>query len=173
MKGIDYLYLVEGRRVGAKVVQKVIKYLGPVRGAQDPHIRYLTAEDIDRFHNKILEQYRGSKGTISRGYLDFITDSAIVRHEAAPTRRDRLIRKAAHLLFGIVGRHPFLDGNKRTAFEAADAFLRMNGFEIDCSDDEGYKLSVAITSGEIRSETEVAEWLRLKVKRMRFTKGRA
>ncbi len=34
--------------------------------------------------------------------------------------------------------HPFVDGNKRVAFFATDAFLRMNGYFIDCDDEEAY-----------------------------------
>ncbi len=173
MKGIAYLYLVEGRRINGKVIQKVIKYLGPARIAQDLRIRYLTAEDISEIHERILEQYLGSKGTINGGYLDFIADSAMVRHESAAIRKDRLIRKAAHLLFGIISNHPFIDGNKRTGFEAADEFLRMNGFKISCTSEDGYSLAVGISTGRVKSETEVVDWLRLRVRRMRFTKGRA
>jgi len=173
VKGIDYLYLVEGRRVGAKVVQKVIKYLGPARGAQDLRIRYHTAEDIHALHEQVLEQYPGSKGVINRGYLDFIAASTMVRHEAAPTRRDRLIRKAAHLLFGMVSNHPFIDGNKRTGLAVAGVFLMRNGFKITCSTEEGYKLAVDITVSKVKSETEVADWLRTRIRRMEFKKGRA
>ena len=34
--------------------------------------------------------------------------------------------------------HPFIDGNKRVAFAVTDAFLRMNGYFIDCDDEEAY-----------------------------------
>lgn len=36
-------------------------------------------------------------------------------------------RKAATLLMEIARRHPFADGNKRTAFESMLAFLELNG----------------------------------------------
>lgn len=35
-------------------------------------------------------------------------------------------KKAAILLFGIVARHPFLDGNKRTGLISTETFLRLN-----------------------------------------------
>ena len=120
-----------------------------------------------------MEQYPGSKGVINQGYLDFIADSTMMRHESAPTRRDRLIRKAAHLLFGIVSSHPFLDGNKRTGLAAAGIFLMRNGFKIMWSREEGYKLAVDITTRKVRSETEVADWLRPRIRRLRFKKERA
>lgn len=43
---------------------------------------------------------------------------------------------AAKLLFGIARNHPFLQGNKRTGFVAARAWLLMNGWDLDGRSDE-------------------------------------
>jgi death on curing protein len=43
---------------------------------------------------------------------------------------------AVALLVGLVRNHPFLQGNKRTAFEAADYFLHLNGYELTVEDSE-------------------------------------
>jgi len=172
VKGIDYLYLVEGRRVGGKVIQKVIKYLGPAR-RQDLRVQYLTSADLTIIHDSIITRYGGEKGTIDSGYLDFVTASSMVRHETATTRRERILRKAAHLLFGIVSRHPFLDGNKRTGFEAAEQFLRINGFKIACSVEDGRNLAFGISTGQVRAEAEVADWLTPRIRRTHFRKGLA
>ncbi|WP_319412655.1 type II toxin-antitoxin system death-on-curing family toxin [uncultured Cohaesibacter sp.] len=34
---------------------------------------------------------------------------------------------------GIARNHPFIDGNKRTAFQTADLFLAMNGYDLDAA----------------------------------------
>lgn len=39
-----------------------------------------------------------------------------------------LAERAAYLLRGIIRGHPFVDGNKRTGFEASQVFLQMNGW---------------------------------------------
>ena len=44
-----------------------------------------------------------------------------------------IFRKAAQALF-LADRHPFWDGQKRTAFELADLILRQNGYRFDRSD---------------------------------------
>jgi len=41
---------------------------------------------------------------------------------------------AIALLVGIGRNHPFLQGNKRTAFEAADYFLHLNGYDLAVPD---------------------------------------
>lgn len=43
---------------------------------------------------------------------------------------------AAELMFGLAKNHPFLQGNKRTAFVAGLDFLELNGYTIDDSVDE-------------------------------------
>ena len=56
---------------------------------------------------------------------------------------------AVTLLLGIARNHPFGQGNKRTAFEAADAFLYLNGYVLELADrTEAADLIVeAITGG--------------------------
>lgn len=38
--------------------------------------------------------------------------------------------KAAYLLWCLITNHPFADGNKRTAFQSTEVFLRANGYKI-------------------------------------------
>lgn len=45
-----------------------------------------------------------------------------------------LNRKAAILLFGIVAKHPFVDGNKRTGLVCVETFLRLNQNEFKATD---------------------------------------
>ena len=43
---------------------------------------------------------------------------------------DDLVAEAAALLESLAINHPFVDGNKRIAFAAADVFLRINGWRL-------------------------------------------
>lgn len=47
-----------------------------------------------------------------------------------PNRRDRIIRKASHIMYGIAFRQPFFEGNKTTALFTTIDFLRQNGFDL-------------------------------------------
>ena len=47
-----------------------------------------------------------------------------------------LPRLAAEYGFGLARNHPFLDGNKRTAFVAMNVFLILNGYEIEATEAE-------------------------------------
>ena len=49
-----------------------------------------------------------------------------------------IVAEAAALLESLAINHPFVDGNKRTAFAAVDIFLRINGFSLQCAPTEIY-----------------------------------
>ena len=44
--------------------------------------------------------------------------------------------KAAHLMRLLVARHPFVDGNKRTALNTVVLFYQMNGYDFEYEDAE-------------------------------------
>jgi death on curing protein len=71
---------------------------------------------------------------------------------------------AIGLLVGIGRNHPFLQGNKRTAFEAADYFLHLNGYELDIED--GSQLGefiIDVINGDVSEQRLVeAFWERLR-----------
>ena len=66
---------------------------------------------------------------------------------------------AAAYAFGIARNHPFLDGNKRTAFVTMELFLNLNGWVLTADDGECISTMQALAAGEL-SEKALAAWLR-------------
>ena len=66
---------------------------------------------------------------------------------------------AAAYAFGIVKNHPFVDGNKRTAYVICRTFLKLNGTDIAATDVEKYMTFVAVADGSLNEEA-LAEWIR-------------
>lgn len=60
-----------------------------------------------------------------------------------------LAELAAAYLFGIVKNHPFVDGNKRTGFAAADIFLYFNGLSVEAEQEEIVQFVLMVAAGEI------------------------
>ena len=60
--------------------------------------------------------------------------------------------QAAAYLYHIAKNHPFLDGNKRTAYGGMEAFLRLNGHNLNLTDDEAYDMVMRVAQGEITKE---------------------
>ena len=59
---------------------------------------------------------------------------------------------------GISSNHPFIDGNKRTAFVSADTFLRKNGYLlVGEKGNEQEILFLRLAEGKV-SRDELAKW---------------
>jgi death-on-curing protein len=92
---------------------------------------WLTAELLIRLNARIVAD---------TGEPHFIRDMGLLESALArPVNRwhygeGDMVVLAATLLLGIARNHPFAQGNKRTAFEASDAFLYLNGYELDLPD---------------------------------------
>ena len=66
---------------------------------------------------------------------------------------------AASYAFGIARNHPFIDGNKRTAFVAAELFLLLNAHVLTADDADCVTKVLALAAGEL-DEASFAAWLR-------------
>ena len=84
-------------------------------------------------------------------------ESAILRPQMG--YYDDLIEEAAALLESLAMNHPFVDGNKRTAFYSTDAFLRKNGSFIDCDNDETYRFFMRLFETNSFRFAELHSWL--------------
>jgi len=60
----------------------------------------------------------------------------------------------------LANNNGFVDGNKRTAFAATDVFLRVNGFYIDVTADEGYEFIVGSMERQEFRFPLIVQWIR-------------
>jgi death on curing protein len=107
-----------------------------------------------------LAEHGGASGVRDSGLLD----SALARSRNLHARGENdLCTLAASYAFGIVRNHPFVDGNKRTAFLAAYVFLRLNGLDLIADKPGATWAMLALAAGDL-SENEYAAWLRANTK---------
>lgn len=66
---------------------------------------------------------------------------------------------AAAYDYGIAKNHPFVDGNKRTAFVACRTFLILNGSDLVTSIEDKYLTFLRLSEGQL-TEGELAVWIR-------------
>ena len=104
-------------------------------------------------HDVLIQETGGSTGLRDMGALA----SAIMRPQIG--YYDGLIEEAAALLESLAMNHPFVDGNKRTALGATDAFLRINGRFIDCDSREAYDHFMRLFETSSFRFAELREWL--------------
>lgn len=94
---------------------------------------YLTTTEVLAIHYILIEKYGGTHGLRDPGSLD----AALYRPQSG--FYSDTIEKAAALWESLTENHPFLDGNKRTGFAAADVFLRVNGYKITVDSETIFK----------------------------------
>jgi death on curing protein len=107
-------------------------------------------------HDEQLAEHGGLSGVRDAGLLE----SAMARpeHLAAYGEPD-VAELAASYGYGIARNHPFIDGNKRTAFVAALLFLAFNDYSFQASDADKVIVMLKVAAGEI-TEAEFAAWIR-------------
>ena len=107
-------------------------------------------------HNQQLAEHGGSAGVRDAGLLE----SALARPQNLVAYGEPDVHDlAAAYGHGIARNHPFIDGNKRTAFVAVELFLSLNGFTLAATDVDCVITMLALAAGEL-SEEAFARWLR-------------
>lgn len=102
-----------------------------------------------------------------------LLESALARpRNAAAYESADLATQAATLLWGIVRNHPFRDGNKRTALIATVAFLDVNGYTVQMTDDEKFDLVVGVANTRLSVE-DVARTIRSTIREAPTASARA
>ena len=120
-------------------------------------MRYLTLGEVVELHQRILATSGGASGIRDLGLLE----SALAQPKATFAGADlhpTVIDKAAALGFSLVANHPFLDGNKRIGHAAMEAFLLLNGYEIDASVDDQERVMLDVAAGAM-DRVKFAMWL--------------
>ena len=119
--------------------------------------RWLSAVHILAIHSDQIQAHGGSIGLRDRGLLESALERPRNRFHYHPDTDFAAL--AAAYGFGLSNNHPFVDGNKRVAFQAMYLFLGLNGFRIDVPEEEVVTTILSLASGEL-DEPGLADWLR-------------
>jgi len=151
------------KNIKAKSIRKkssrrssVVRENGTSYGAQEPF--FLTLVEILQFHTKQLEEFGGTDGVREMELLQ----SALAQPEAGfggHWLHDGLFEMAAAYAFHICKNHPFLDGNKRTALDAALIFLELNGISLMAPQKKLIETMLSVAEGKM-GKKELAQVFR-------------
>ena len=117
---------------------------------------WLSRPLILAIHEEQLRAHGGAPGLRDAGLLE----SALARplNRAGYSAPDTSELAAVYAL-GIIGNHPFIDGNKRTAYVALETFLALNGLRFPVTDADAVITTLRMAAGDI-TEAEVIAWVR-------------
>ena len=119
---------------------------------------YLTVAEVLAMHVDLIERYGGSRGVRDPGLLE----AALYRPQTGYYAD--LIEEAAALWESLSQNHPFIDGNKRTAFAAMYTFLWINGVRLVAGVQETWVFIDGLYEANQFSSERLAPWLRDHVK---------
>ena len=125
-------------------------------------LRWLTSDAIIAVHRELIASYGGAPGLRAPALLE----SALARpkHLAAYSRGVTVPKLAAAYASGLLRNHPFVDGNKRTAFAAMIVFLELNGWKLASSEAEETAMVLDAAAGKIE-ERRWTTWVMQSAKR--------
>ena len=117
---------------------------------------WLSPDVVLAIHEEQLAEHGGGEGIRDIGLFE----SALARPlDLLAYGTPDLPALAASLGHGLARNHPFVDGNKRTAYVAVETFLALNGLNLVTGDAECVVVMLDLSAGEL-PEKGFAAWLR-------------
>jgi len=118
---------------------------------------YLTLPEVLAIHADQIERYGGSHGVRDHGLLE----SALYRPQTGYYAD--LVEESAALWESLAQNHPFIDGNKRTAFAATYTFLAINGAQLTANAEDTCAFISGLHEEGVFSFDKLVPWLRSNV----------
>ena len=111
---------------------------------------------IEAIHLEQLREHGGAVGLRDAGLLE----SALARPlNLVSYGEPDTAELAACYAIAIARNHPFIDGNKRTAYVALETFLALNGFAFPASDEDSVLTMLSMAAGDL-PDAEFTAWVR-------------
>ena len=118
---------------------------------------YITAAEAVEIHRAMIDAHGGSHGIRDIGALE----SALFRPQSG--YYEDIVAEACALLESLAVNHPFVDGNKRVAFAAMEIFLLINGWQIDATQQQIYRLMMRLFDSGKFELAELDKWFRPRI----------
>ncbi|MBV6624803.1 MAG: type II toxin-antitoxin system death-on-curing family toxin [Rivularia sp. (in: Bacteria)] len=119
--------------------------------------KFISLSEAIEIHLDQVASFGGTSGVRDEGLLE----SALAQPQATFSGKylhATIYEQAAAYLYHIANNHPFIDGNKRTAFAVMDTFLRINGYILNTDNQETYILVLKVADGSF-DKKEIAQYL--------------
>jgi death-on-curing protein len=117
---------------------------------------WLSRQLVLGMHDEQLSEHGGALGIRDEGLLE----SALARPlNRAGYGEPDAVELGALYAIAIARNHPFVDGNKRTAFAALFMFLALNGMEFEPAEVDAAVTVLRMAAGEL-SDDEFTDWVR-------------
>ncbi|HNV29347.1 MAG TPA: type II toxin-antitoxin system death-on-curing family toxin [Cyclobacteriaceae bacterium] len=114
-------------------------------------------EEVEKIHDILIERFGGAKGIRDNGSLDAALGRPYQTFDGQELY-PHPVDKAAAIFESIISNHPFIDGNKRTAYVLMRLILLENRHDIDAGQEEKFEFVIKAARGEL-SFDEIKAWI--------------
>jgi death-on-curing protein len=126
-----------------------------------PEWHWVVRETVLAAHDLLLVNSGGSDGLLS---LDGLEGALGRPQNLAAYGEPDVAELAAAYAVALAKAHAFVDGNKRTAWTIANAFLLRNGFTLKTADDPAAVLLMVDIADDKIDQADVASWFRARLR---------
>ena len=119
----------------------------------DSSVQFLSLDEVLAIQERLIDRFGGDHGVRDRGLLE----SHLFRPQTG--YYEHLEEMAAALFESLLVNHAFTDGNKRVASFATDVFLRLNGWKLVVTADEGEVFIVGMLEANDCSFEKILPWI--------------
>ncbi len=123
---------------------------------------WIDARAILFLHDESLSMFGGGRGLRDAGLFESALARPVNQHLYKPDCH--IAELAAAYAFGLAKNHPFVDGNKRTAFLALGLFLAVNRWRLETTQIDAIETMLSLARGTL-DESALANWVRDRIVR--------
>ena len=116
-------------------------------------VLFLSVDEVLAIHARLIDAFGGPAGIRDHGLLE----SALFRPQTGYYAD--LAQMSAALFESLISNHAFVDGNKRAAYFISDVFLRLNGWKLSVSSDNGYDFIVGSLEQGLCDLDHILPWI--------------
>jgi death-on-curing protein len=119
-------------------------------------VEVLSLESVIKIHDYQVTKYGGKAEIRDRNLLESAINQPLLEYHFLCAD---VYQMAASYCYHISQNHPFMDGNKRTAFAAMVAFLRINGIKVIADEEEIINMLLDISAHK-KDKQDLENWIR-------------
>ena len=119
-------------------------------------------QEVESLHRRLIQAHGGIEGIRDLASLQSALERPFQSFEGLELYPTTL-HKGAALIESLISNHPFLDGNKRTAYVLLRLFLIHHAYDLNANEEEKYDFVISIASGTL-SFDDILQWLEAHVK---------
>lgn len=114
--------------------------------------------EVEKIHDILIDKFGGAKGIRDKGLLESSINRPFQTFDGQELYPDP-IDKAAAIFESIISNHPFVDGNKRTAYVLMRLMLKSSNVDIQLGQNDKYDFVIKAASGNVTFE-QIKTWIK-------------